>query len=42
MTSLKSKKKYTDTRYKTPDSRSTSDFKINLPESLTFESNTCF
>ena len=42
MSSLKYKKKYIDTGYKTPDSRSTSDFKINLPESLTFESNTCF
>ena len=42
MSSLKYKKLYIDTRYKTPDSKSTSDFKINLPESLSFESNTCF
>ena len=33
---------YIDNRYKTPDSKSTSDFKINLPETLSFESNTCF
>ena len=33
---------YIDTRYKTPDSKSTSDFKINLPETLSFDSNTCF
>ena len=33
---------YIDTRYKTPDSKSTSDFKINLPETLSFENNTCF
>ena len=42
MSSLKYKKIYIDTRYKTPDSKSTSDFKINLPETLSFESNTCF
>ena len=42
MSSLKYKKLYIDTRYKTPDSKSTSDFKINLPESLSFEGNTCF
>ena len=40
--SLKYKKIYIDTRYKTSDSKSTSDFKINLPESLSFEYNTCF
>ena len=40
--SLKYKKIYIDTRYKTSDSKSTSDFKINLPESISFESNTCF
>ena len=42
MSSLKYKKLYIDTRYKTPDSKSTSDFKINLPETLSFEANTCF
>ena len=40
--SLKYKKIYIDTRYKTSDSKSTSDFKINLPESISFEANTCF
>ena len=40
--SVKYKKIYIDTRYKTSDSKSTSDFKINLPESISFESNTCF
>ena len=39
MNSLKYKKMYIDTRYKTPDSKSTSDFKINLPETLSCESN---
>jgi len=42
MSSLKYKKIYIDTRYKTLDSKSTSDFKINLPETLAFENNTCF
>ena len=42
MSSLKYKKIYIDTRYKTSDSKSTSDFKINLPETLSFENNTCF
>ena len=42
MSSLKYKKIYIDTRYKTPDSVSTSNFKINLPETLSFEGNTCF
>ena len=42
MSSLKYRKKYIDTRYKTADSKSTSDFRINLPESLTFEGNPCF
>ena len=40
--SLKYKKVYIDTRYKTPDSNSTSDFKISLPESLSFGSDTAF
>ena len=42
MSSLKYKKIYIDTRYKTPDSVSTSHFKVNLPETLSFEGNTCF
>ena len=42
MSSLKYKKIYIDSRYKTSDSKSTSDFKINLPETLSFEGNTCF
>ena len=42
MSSLKYKKLYIDTRYKTPDSNSTSDFKISLHESLSFGSDTCF
>lgn len=42
MSSLKYKKIYIDTRFKTPDSVSTSNFKINLPETLSFENNTCF
>ena len=42
MSSLKYKKLYIDTRYKTPDSKSTNDFKINLPETISFENNTCF
>ena len=40
--SLKYKKLYIDTRFKTPDSKSTSDFKIRLPETISFEGNTCF
>ena len=40
--SLKVKKLYIDTRYKTIDSKSNSDFKIHLPESLSFESNSVF
>ena len=40
--SLKYKKIYIDTRYKTPDSNSTSDFKISLPESISFGSDTAF
>ena len=42
MSSLKYKKIYIDTRYKTPDSVSTNNFKVNLPETLSFEGNTCF
>ncbi len=40
--SLKYKKVYIDTRYKTPDSNSTSDFKISLPESISFGGDTAF
>ena len=40
--SLKYKKNYIDTRYKTPDSNSTSDFKISLPESISFGGDTAF
>jgi len=39
---LKYKKIYIDTRYKTPDSVSTSDFKISLPESISFGGDTAF
>ena len=42
MSSLKYKKLYIDTRYKTPDSNSTSGFKISLPESLSFGGDTAF
>ena len=40
--SLKYKKNYVATRYKTPDSNSTSDFKISLPESISFGGDTAF
>ena len=40
--SLKHKKSYIDTRYKTPDSNSTSDFKISLTESISFGGDTAF
>ena len=36
------KKNYIDTRYKTPDSISSTNFKINLPQSLTFPDNSVF
>ena len=39
---VKIQNKYIDTRYKTPDSKSISGFKLNLPESFSFEGNTCF
>ena len=35
-------KKYIDTRYKTADSTSSTNFKINLPQSLTFPDNSVF
>ncbi len=35
-------KKYIDTRYKTVDSISSTNFKINLPQSLTFPDNSVF
>ena len=39
---LPCKKLYVDTAFKTPDSRSNSDFRFELPESLTFGENTGF
>ena len=42
MSSLKYKKIYFDTKYKTDDSKSTSDFKVELPETLFFENNSVF
>lgn len=42
MSSIKFKKIYFDTKYKTPDSKSTSDFKVELPETLFFENNSVF
>ena len=42
MSSIKYKKIYFDTKYKTDDSKSTSDFKVELPETLFFENNTVF
>jgi len=33
---------YLDTKFKTPDSNSTSDFKVELPETLYFENNSVF
>ncbi len=42
MTNIKFKKIYIDTKYKTPDSRSTSDFKFELPETLHFDNNSVF
>jgi len=36
------KKLYIDTKYKSRDSVSNSNFKINLPQSLTFAENTVF
>jgi hypothetical protein len=42
MSSIKYKKIYFDTKFKTPDSNSTSDFKVELPETLYFENNTVF
>jgi hypothetical protein len=40
--SIKYKKIYIDTKFKAPDSISTSDFKIELPETMHFEANTVF
>ena len=39
---LRFKKIYCDTKFKTPDSRSTSDFSIELPETMHFENNSVF
>ncbi len=42
MSSIKFKKVYFDTKYKTSDSKSTSDFKVELPETMSFENNSVF
>lgn len=42
MSSIKFKKIQFDTKYKTPDSPSTSNFKVELPETLFFENNSVF
>ena len=42
MSSIKYKKIYFDSKYKTNDSESTSNFKVELPETLFFENNTVF
>jgi hypothetical protein len=39
---LRFKKIYCDTKFKTSDSRSTSDFSIELPETMHFENNSVF
>ena len=39
---LRFKKVYIDTKFKTSDSRSTSDFSIELPETKHFENNSVF
>ena len=39
---LRFKKIYIDTKFKSPDSRSTSDFSIELPETMHFEKNSVF
>ena len=38
---LRYKKIYCDTKFKTTDSRSTSDFSIELPETVSFDRNNC-
>lgn len=40
--SIKYKKVYIDTKFKTADSQSTSDFKVELPETMHFQPNTVF
>ena len=42
MSNIKYKKIYFDTKFKTIDSASTSNFKVELPETLYFENNTVF
>ena len=42
MSSVKYKKIYSDTEFKTSDSVSTSDFRVELPETIYFENNTVF
>ena len=38
---LRYKKVYCDNKFKTPDSISTSDFYIELPETVSFDKNNC-
>ena len=40
--SLKYKKIYIDSKFRSSDSVSSSDFKIELPETMTFQENTVF
>ena len=40
--SLKYKKIYVDSKFRSPGSESSSDFKFELPETLTFAENTVF
>ena len=42
MSNIKYKKIYFDTKFKTPDSISASDFRVELPETVYFENNTVF
>ena len=40
--SLQYKKIYIDSKFRSPDSNSSSDFKIELPETMSFREDTCF
>ena len=40
--SLPYKKVYINSKFRTPDSNSSSDFKIELPETMSFKEDTCF
>ena len=42
MSSIKYKKNYFDAKFKTSDSVSTSDFRVELPETIYFENNCVF